>query len=102
MIFKRQCYGPKCSLRDSQPSVNSKHHQSPTGPVTSVQLEECKHELHCGAHVEEMRCVFCVNVCILALRGGEDERSLSVQGAHLCRRGSQSPPTPPSTHPPLG
>lgn len=95
-IFRDDVLGQKVLQEDSQPSVNSKLHQSPTGPVTSLQLEECK--FHCGIHAEEMRCVFCVNVCIFALRGGEDERSPSLQGAHLDRRGGlnhlQHPSTP--------
>ena len=88
MVF----WAKKGTPRDSQPSVNSKLHRSPTGPVTSLQLEKCKHRFYCGIHAEEMGYAFCVNVCILALQGGEDERSLSIQGAH--RGGSRSPSTP--------
>lgn len=62
-IFRNAFLGQKSNLRDSQPSVNSKLHQSPTGPVTSLQRDECKHKFHCGAHAKEIRCVFCIQVC---------------------------------------
>lgn len=71
-------WAKKSNLGDSQPSVNSELHQAPTGPVTSLQRDKCKHKFHCGAHAEEMRCVLCVWVCISLLCREERTRGHNV------------------------
>lgn len=96
-IFRDDVLGQKSTPGDSQPSVNSELHQSPTGPVKSLQLKRRKHKLHCEVDVGEMRCAFGVNVRFLALRGGEDERSPSIQGAHPRHTGGLDHPHQPFT-----